>query len=170
MTKTTKTKKVIWSNISLNLNDWKADFLAENPDYTEDEMYALMEEINRVYLDDERANLNIPLSTPIIIIADIGRWNGRVLGYKKIAPNISDCLYSDTDYAEWYVDELGDLRCTAIHHDGTNYYLYRQFKEDLSDTQINNFIEKIFYDTVTRADINRYTKRLGDYISEVYGW
>ena len=35
MTKTTKTKKVIWSNINLDLDDWKADLLAENPDYTE---------------------------------------------------------------------------------------------------------------------------------------
>lgn len=46
------------------------------------------------------------------------------MGYKEIpSGNIRDCLYSDTDYSTWYVDRLGDLRCDAIHHDGTNFYL-----------------------------------------------
>ena len=28
--------------------------------------------------------------------------------------NIKDCLYSDTDYTEWYVDKYGDLRATPF--------------------------------------------------------
>lgn len=36
---------------------------------------------------------------------------GGVMGYKMIdAGNIKDCLYSDTDYTEWYVDKYGGLR------------------------------------------------------------
>ncbi|MBC5727823.1 hypothetical protein H8R91_04660 [Ruminococcus sp. NSJ-71] len=36
---------------------------------------------------------------------------GGVMGYKMIdSGNIKDCLYSDTDYTEWYVDKYGDLR------------------------------------------------------------
>ena len=97
---------------------------------TEDERYALMHEFNYDYLDDKRINLNIQISQPILVIADLGRWNGRFSGYKEIASgNIRDCLYSDTDMTEWFVDHRGDLRADAIHHDGTNHYLYRVYKD-----------------------------------------
>ena len=48
----------------------------------------------------------------------LGRWNGRFSGCREIASgNIADCLYTDMDYATWYVDKNGDLRCDAVHHD-----------------------------------------------------
>ena len=84
--------------------------------------------------------------------------------------NIKDCLQSDCDMNEWYVDKLGDLRCTAIHHDGTNYYLYRTFKDNATDSQIERLQEKLYDGTATRQDITRITRRLGDDIGKVYGW
>ncbi|MFR7743908.1 MAG: hypothetical protein ACLU3I_11920 [Acutalibacteraceae bacterium] len=44
---------------------------------------------------------------------------------------------------EWYVDKNGDLRADAIHHDGTNHYLYRVFKNGISETQMDNLCAKI---------------------------
>lgn len=115
-------RHIIWSDIDLDLEDWKADLTEQYPDLSEDELIQRMYEINADYLTDERANLDIQLSQPIIVIGDIGRWNGRVSGYKVIeSGNIKDCLYSETDYTEWYVDKYGDLRADAIHHDGTNH-------------------------------------------------
>ena len=70
----------------------------------------------------------------------------------------------------WYVDKLGDMRCDAVHHDGTNHYLYRTYKNGVSDAQIENLKEKIYRGTATRADITRVTRRLGDEIGKVYGW
>ena len=84
--------------------------------------------------------------------------------------NIKDCLYSDTDYTEWYVDKLGDLRADAIHHDGTNYYLYRAFKDNATSEQIESLQDKIYSGKATRVDITRVTKRLGDDIAKVYGF
>ena len=93
------------------------------------------------------------------------------MGYKMIdSGNIKDCLYSDTDYTEWYVDRYGDLRADAVHHDGTNHYLYRVFKEGVTESQIERLQEKIYLGKATRADITRVTKRLGDEIGRVYGW
>ena len=130
-----------------------------------------MYETNNDYLDDDCCNLNIKLNGPILVIADIGRWNRRFSGYKEIeSGNISDCLYTDMDYATWYVDKNGDLRCTAIHHDGRNYYLYRAFKDDATESQIERLQEKLYAGTATRQDITRVTKRLGDDIGAVYGW
>ena len=64
----------------------------------------------------------------------------------------------------------GDLRCDAIHHDGTNHYLYRAYKDGVSETQIDNLKEKIYRGTATRADITRITRRLGDEIAKVHGF
>ena len=166
-----KDTHIIWSNHNLNFDDWKSDLQDQYPDKTQDELIELMHEINSDYLDDERINLDIQLSRNIVVIADIGRWNGRFSGYKEIASrNIRDCLYTECDYATWYVDRLGDLRCDAYHHDGVNHYLYRTYKDNASDTQIANLKDKIYNGTITRSDITRVTDRLGDEIAKVYGF
>ena len=171
-------RHIIWSNMNLEAGDWRegykeyleANELDDDPN-DENKLYEYMVETNDDYLSDERLNLDIQLSQPIIVIGDLGRWNGRVSGYKMIdSGNIKDCLYSDTDYTEWYVDKYGDLRADAVHHDGTNHYLYRVFKDGVSDTQIENLQDKIYAGKATRADITRVTKRLGDDIAGVYGF
>lgn len=171
-------RHIIWSNMNLEADDWRDSYkeyleingLADDPD-DENKLYEYMVEANDDYLSDERQNLNIQLSQPIIVIGDLGRWNGRVTGYKMIdSGNIKDCLYADTDYTEWYVDKYGDLRANAVHHDGASYYLYRVFKDGITDTQIENLQDKIYNGKATRADITRVTKRLGDEIAGVYGF
>lgn len=166
-----KEKHIIWSNYFLDYDDWKDELEEQYPDLSEDERVSLMYEINSDYLGDERMNLNIQLDRPILVIGDLGLWDGRRSGYKEIeSGNIRDCLYADTDYSTWYVDKLGDLRCDAIHHDGTNHYLYRAYKDGVSESQIDLLKEKLYYGTATRADITRVTRRLGDDIAKVYGF
>ena len=171
-------RHIIWSNMNLEADDWRDSYkeyleingLDDDPN-DENKLYEYMVEANDDYLSDERRNLDIQFSQPIIVIGDLGRWNGRVSGYKMIdSGNIKDCLYSDTDYTEWYVDKYGDLRADAVHHDGTNHYLYRVFKDGVTDTQIENLQDKIYNGKATRADITRVTKRLGDDIAGVYGF
>ncbi len=119
-------RHVIWSDYDLDFDDWRADLEEEFPGLSEEKLIMMMYERNGEYLCDERVNLSIQLDQPIIIIADLGLWDGRHRGYKEIeSGNIADCLYSDMDYNTWYVDKHGDLRCDAVHHDGTNHYLYR---------------------------------------------
>ena len=77
-------KKVIWSNYNLDYEDWKDFFDDEYPDLDEDKRIDLMYELNNVYLDDERMNLDIPVSEEIIVLGDLGLWNGRKSGYKEI--------------------------------------------------------------------------------------
>lgn len=123
-------RHIIWSNENLDLDDWREDLQEQYPDCSEDELYRIMCETNAEYLSDERVNLNIQLSQPILVIADLGLWNGRRMGYKEIpSGNIRDCLSGGYDYTTWYVDKKGDFRCDDIHHDGTNHYLYRVYKD-----------------------------------------
>ena len=138
----TEQKHIIWSS-DPDYEDWRGDLEEQYPELSEQERMELMVEQNNDYLDDERCNLNIQLSRPILLIADIGRWDGRYPGYAEIkSGNIRDCLYSEMDDSTWYVDRLGDLRCDAVHHDGTNHYLYRAYKDSVSDTQIENLKEQ----------------------------
>lgn len=117
-------KHIIWTN---NVDDSYFDyyFNEEQSDLSEERKAEIISSLLDSSLEDERANLDIVLDSPIIVIGDIGRWNGRVAGYKIIkSGNIKDCLCSDTDFVEWYVDEDGDLKCTASHHDGINSKKY----------------------------------------------
>ena len=164
-------KHIIWSNLNLDLKDWREFLEEEYPDRTEDEYYYLMRELNDGYLDDERMNLDRQLSTPIIVCADLGLWNGRKSGYRMIGSgNIKDCLDSGFDDVEWYVDRLGDLRSTAVHHDGRNHYLYRAVKERVPDWKVERLQNKLYEGTASYADIVKVTRRLGDEIAAVYGF
>ena len=172
-------KRLVWTNDYLDPDDYREEYIdyirANELDWDtgdEDRLYEFMIDDNDDMLDVERMNLDIQLSQPIIVLGDLGLWHGRVNGYRIIdSGNIKDCLYDNVcDYVTWYVDDLGDLRMDGAHHDGRNYYLYRAFKDGLSETQINNFLDKIYYGKCTRADVTRYTRRLGDEIAKVYGW
>ena len=176
-------KYIIWSNENLDTEDWKESFkefiemnnLDIDPN-DEEKLHKYMVETNDEYLSDERINLNInvPGTDTILVIADLGFWDGRCSAYREIhADKISDCLYimdRDTDYATWYLDNRGDFCCDQIHHDGTNHLCYRAYKPNMTEAQKENLKAKLYMGTATRADITRVTQRLGDEIAKVYGW
>lgn len=163
---------LIWSNAYLNLEDWSDCLEDWKPEVTDEaEQWELVEMWNREYLDDERANLHIDLGMPIIVIGDLGFWDGRRPGYKIIGSgNIADCLYDDCDYCTWYVDKIGDLNCDASHHDGNNHYLYRVFRDGTTPEQMRNLEDKICRGIATRRDITRVTRKIGPEIKKIYGW
>lgn len=165
-------KMIIWSNADMDIDNW--DFSQEEEDYgpiTDDEKWNRMTEINADYLEDERANLDIKLGSEIIILADLGLWNGRQKGVRIIGSgNIKDCLSSECDYVTWYCDRY-DFRCEAVHHDGTNHYLYRVLKEDLTSDQRSHFFWKIWHEgNLDEKMIRRYTRSIRPEIAKVYGW
>lgn len=168
----------IWQNYDLNLDDYKDAILECNPDIEEDDedaIYECMIDWNNCYLEDEMANCDID-TEDIICFANLGLWDGRHSAYNdNVGHNVSDCFKlvfrGDCDYARFYVDSLGDFRAKGSHHDGTNTYLFRAWRNNISLEQRENFIDRLRYGKpVTRRDINRYTIRLGDKIAKVYGW
>lgn len=169
-------KYIIWSNWNLDIDDecW-ADYFSQMEDdleeeFSDDEKWEMMYELNNDYLEDERCNLNIKLEDDIIVLGDIGRWNGRVRGYKLIqSGNIRDCLSDDCDYCTWYCDRY-NFRFEGAHHDGTNRYLYRQLRPELTWEQRDNFLWKLMNEHVSDRTIRRYTKSIRPEIAKVYGW
>lgn len=168
-------KHIIWSNMNLNIEDWR-DGYKEYLEYNgfderhdnDDDLYNWMTETNDSYLDDERYNLNKEVDGRILIIADLGLWNGRKPGYKIIeSRNVKNILSRLCDYVEWYGDGY-NIRCTASHHDGTNYYLYRVIREDRN---IDNLLDAIYNgEKITSSKLNYYTKSLYKEVAKVYGW
>ena len=167
-------KKIIWSNMDLDVNNWKESYKAyleacninKDPD-DETAIYNWMYKTMQLYLEDERENLNIQTDGRILVIADLGLWNGRKQGYKIIDGNVNNILSDDADYIEWYGDGY-NIKATAIHHDGTNHYEYRVIREDKN---IDNLLNAIYNgEEISRKKLNYYTKSLYPYIAKVYGW
>lgn len=165
-------KHIIWSNLNLNLEDWK-DFLEEeHPDVTDEyEQYNLVSELNDEYLSDEQANCNIRTDGRIIAIANLGFWDGRRIGYKLLGHNVKDCLQFEKDcgYAEFYCDRY-NLCSTQHHHDGSHCITYREFRPGITSDQADNFCWKLYEGKATQKDITRYTRSLKPYVNKVYGW
>lgn len=159
-------KRVIWQNYDVEVDD--QFYNEEYSEMTEEKRYEDAIESNSMYLDDERCNLDIQIGNPILVIADLGLWNGRKQGYKIIkSGNIKDILYSDCDYVEWYSDGY-NIKAKMSHHDGTNYMEYREIKDNV---HIDTLLNKIYNgDDISRSILNHYTKSILPYVAKVYGW
>ena len=169
-------KYTIWSNMNLNIDDWREDYKEwleineiddRDPD-DEDDLYDWMVETNARYLEDEQMNLDKVVEGRILVIADLGLWYGRRSAYKIVGSgNIKDILGYTYEYAEFYGDGY-NIRGSEVHHDGTNHYLYRVIREDRN---INNLLNDIYNgEEISRSKLNYYTKSLWKDVAEVYGW
>lgn len=165
-------KHTIWSNRNINPADWQEAYneAKELNGWDEDE-YSLWDYINEnldIYLDDERRNLDIPLSGRVLVIADLGLWDGRHQGYDiRGIRNVSAIFTHFGDYVEWYSDGY-NIKAVDVHHDGTNYYEFREIREDRN---IQNLLDAIYNgEKITRKKLNYYTKSLHPYAAKAYGW
>ena len=70
-------RHIIWSDISLDLDDWREALEELYPGYSDDELYDIMVKSNAENLYDEPVNLNIQLTQPIIVISNLSRCNNR---------------------------------------------------------------------------------------------
>ena len=170
-------KRMIWSNMDLNIDDWRDSYkehlelncLVGDPD-NESEIYAWMEYENNEYLYDEKANLNKEIDGRILIIADLGLWDGRKSGYKILGNNVNEIFNISNrgwDFAEFYGDGY-NIKGIEWHHDGTNYYEYRVIRENRN---IENLLDAIYNgEEISRKKMNYYTKSLYPYVAQIYGW
>ena len=166
-------KHIIWSSW-INEDDWRDDIKEEcelnGVEYDEDDLYYMAYELNSHYLEDERMNLDIDIPNGIIAIADLGLWFGRRTGYKEIGYNIADCLYYDTDDAEFWVDSHSVFHASMFHHDGTNFVVFKAWKDGVTDEQKENMMDALYCGKCTERMLRRYTRNIGGDIAKVYGW
>lgn len=171
-------KHTIWSNMDLNIDDWRDGYkewleinnIDDRDPEDEDDIYDWMIETNDRYLEDEQMNLNTVVEGRILIIASLGLWDGRRDGYKILSNNIREIFNINGrgfDYAEFYGDGY-NIKGKEIHHDGTNHYLYRVIREDRN---IDNLLNAIYNgEEISRSKLNYYTKSLYKDVAQIYGW
>lgn len=136
---------------------------------TDDEIVERLYEEAALWHTDEGVNLQIPVENPILVIADLGLWFGRRSGIKIIHGQIADILTTHCgDYVTYYADAY-NVRCRDIHHDGTNYYLFRELRG--AEEVCWPLIEAVKNQKeVSRALLNRYSRSILPYVADVYGW
>lgn len=166
-------KHIIWTDVvNLDMADFEEFFDANYPEITDDaEKFDLVAEFNFDELDNIRDELNIKLDGRILVIGQLGLWDGKVSGYKIIdSGNISDIFYSmlnTASYMEFWSDGY-NIRAKESHHDGTNYYLFREIRED---TNIDNLLDDIYNrKEISRSKLNHYTRSIAKHINNYYGW
>lgn len=130
-------------------------------------------DVNNGFLDDERYEFKRMdrsyVSNGYIAIADLGFWNGRKWGYKELG-FLEDVLYSSEDGVHWYVNEYGDLVADTYNHDASSHIRYREWRNNITESQKQEFLSKIYDGTFTEEDVKRYTKRIGPKIKKHYGF
>lgn len=161
-------KHIIWTS-DIDYKNWKDELEEQYPDsegYSEDDRINFMYEVNNDYFDDEKANLNKELGNNIIIVADLGLWDGRRAAHKFVGTNLNSVFSGMCgDYVTWYVED-GEIKCEDSHHDGTNHYVYRLLKPNISQFEFEEFA----YENTMKEAVDKYTEPLGRYVAEIYGW
>lgn len=119
--------------------------------------------------DEGLRDLNVDTEGEIIAIASMGLWNGRCSGYAILDKNnLKEILYcGNEDYNHLYYDGFNVYK-KASHHDGTNHIMFREVRPDVD---IEKLCDKIYNNEPTsKATLNRYTRSLGRYVKQIYGW
>lgn len=169
-------KRMIWSNdidtsdeaIQKIIMEYKELGIILNRD---DALVALYDR-NSLWHDEEWSNLDIATQNPILIIADLGLWSGRRLGYAVLDTQNVRAIFSSTigDTQTFYGDAY-NIHCEDVHHDGTNYYLYREL---IGPTEVCTPLLDAIYQGKDHKKIKnklrRYSRSLLPYVADIYGW
>ena len=103
----------------------------DREEITDEDIWEERNFLSEIHFQDEENNLNKELNNDILVIASIGKWNGRVNGYRVISGNLQNILYQACgDYYHVYYDGYNIL-AKDCHHDGTNYYTFRVIKDNI---------------------------------------
>lgn len=172
---------LIWSSYFEFSDEVKEDLIDRAGEGLSDStLYDMACEENDWLLDDEKENLKgTAPANGIFAVARLGLWNGSPIAVlsERLADRLvtaGDCIRSYVDGVSditAYVDEYGDFRINEAHHDGTNCYLFRAWKQDVTEGEKDEVRSAVYYGEPNAANlIAKYTDRMGDAIGQVYGW
>lgn len=164
-----KPKHIIWSNYYFDLDDWcKEDYLEsagiDEDDFDEDDFYDWAWNVNEEYLEDYLAEFE-SIKGEALIIADCGRWNGRIESF-DFRSSLADAIRevrSLYDLCEIFVDCFGEIRIDGYHHDGYDHYTVRRLTTDKDD-----FLAAVEESDFTSAV--ETTESFAQAVSSIYGW
>lgn len=144
---------------------------------TLDELRQRCLEDNDQNMEDEESNLTYAYRKKygedilhLLVIADIGWWNGRRKAYKAYrAKTIKQIfhIYCGDDIRIY--GDGKDLRAIDGHHDATNYYLLRRILPEYID-EIEDLLPNLGDTEKLETFLSAYTESLWPVAAECYGW
>ena len=152
-----------------------AEFIREEyPDIEENsnEWWEIVSEEQGFLYEEELLNLST-VEGDFIALADVGRWNGRHIGYKEIGYTSLDEAVKELNHRDYIDITFGiedDFVYEGHHHDATNYITLREWRKGLSDEAKERFLDKVYYNEVTEKEIRWYTKSIANKVNKVFGW
>ena len=141
---------------------------------TDEELYNFIYGLERENFEYVEDRLYHHLVDDIIVFADLGLWRGRVKGYKKMSNQLNEILtVFNGDMYSLGLDNY-NLVAKDCHHDGTNYYIFRQWKPEVSEETREKFLEEVYENKLTEKEfkrkLTRYTKSLKDIVTKLSGF
>ncbi len=132
----------------------------ENP--TDEDIYEEINNCQSIWINDEQAEfkaISPNVNNKIIVLADVGRWNGRKEAI-KFFNSLEDILCFMSHYDDWklYIDRY-QLKGVGHHHDGTDYLTFKEIKSKYNDEMLENF----FYEGMFEKIKDNYTSSLRKY-------
>lgn len=159
-------KRVIWTSDV----DWKSiEALEKDENLSESVAYEAEREDNLTWLDAEKSNLDIEVQNPILVVADLGLWNGRRSDYRILSGSrVADIFGVQCgDFVTYFADAY-NVCCEDIHHDGINRYIFREIRDPEGYCQ--PLLDALRGQRNYKALMKRYSKSLLPYVADVYGW
>lgn len=180
-------KKVIWQSCEFYTKEEVEKIcndLAENTNYEElkempyEEKEKVVSESLEMDLEDDLINLEkVETEHELVITGTANTWDGEWFALKEfettsIGKSLQEIVSETSDQIRIYV-ERKELVVEVTHHDGTNKYLIREWKAEMTDRKFGNLYEKLDSTPEVKdrlAVMKRYTKGAGEYVRNYYGF
>ncbi len=152
----------------------EAEELGYELELTDEQIYQFIYDMEMTHLEDLEVMLNYHLEDDIVVFADLGLWSGRVKGYKEMSNQLNEVLsVFNGDIYSLGLDNY-NLVAKDCHHDGTNYYTFRQWKPEVSEETREKFLDEVYENKLTEKEfkrkLTRYTKSLKDIVTKLSGF
>lgn len=163
-------KKMIWSNNAYVMKGICDDLMVNDSEMDDYLAWATAESVSDDDLWSAKHDLKVKIGD-LIVIADLGLWDGRRKAVRVI-PNatLADAMgVVEGEYIDWYVED-GEMKIDAVHHDGTNHYLFRTWKDETNDWKKGLTLHLINHGFDDRETLDVDTRPLGPDVKKAFAW
>lgn len=113
----------------------------------------------------------------LVVTGTANIWDGERFVFKEldttcVGESIQKAMNGSWEEAQIYV-EGRELVIEIAHHDGTNKYLIREWKTEMTDRKYTNLYKKLDLNPEVEdrlETMKKYTKGIGEYVKNYYGW
>ncbi len=113
----------------------------------------------------------------LVVTGTANIWDGERFVFKEldttsVGESIQKVMNGSWEEVQIYV-EGRELVIEIAHHDGTNKYLIREWKTEMTDRKYTNLYKKLDLNPEVEdrlETMKKYTKGIGEYVKNYYGW